>query len=143
MTAERNDLDALFDHVSVKQRCSRAQQLARAPRLAAHLLIRAYQLSLSMLVGRQCRHWPSCSAYTDEAILHYGLWRGGWVGLARICRCNPWGTSGIDLVCEALPAEARWYAPWRYGRWRGTNAPAAPVVEGPGLTGPGAAPGPS
>lgn len=78
-----------------------------------------------MLVGRHCRHWPSCSAYTDEAILRFGLWRGGWAGFARICRCSPWGTSGVDIVCEALPPDARWYRPWSYGRWRGTNVPAA------------------
>jgi putative membrane protein insertion efficiency factor len=86
-------------------------------------MIRAYQLSFSMLVGRGCRHWPSCSSYTDEAIQRHGLWRGGWVGFARICRCTPLGTSGIDLVCEELPAGSTWYRPWSYGRWRGVNAP--------------------
>ena len=136
MKAEPNDLDALFDQVSVKQRFSLARKIGRLPRAAAHLLIRGYQLSLSMLVGRHCRHWPSCSAYTDEAIQRFGLWRGGWIGLARICRCNPWGTSGIDIVCEALPPAGRWYRPWRYGRWRGTSEPG-------GLSGPGAEPAPS
>lgn len=76
-----------------------------------------------MLVGRWCRHWPSCSTYADQAIQRHGLWAGGWMGLARVCRCGPGGTSGIDIVCEALPEEARWFAPWRYGRWRGVNAP--------------------
>lgn len=97
--------------------------IMRVPRQGAHWLIRGYQLSLSMLIGRQCRHWPSCSDYTDEAIQRFGLWRGGWVGFARICRCTPLGTSGIDLVCEELPHGARWYRPWSYGRWRGVNAP--------------------
>jgi putative membrane protein insertion efficiency factor len=96
--------------------------ISRAPRLIAHWLIRAYQLSLSMLIGRTCRHFPSCSSYTDEAILKYGLWAGGWIGVARLCRCHPWGTSGVDIVCEALPPTAHWYTPWRYGRWRGTNS---------------------
>jgi putative membrane protein insertion efficiency factor len=99
------------------------QGLMQIPRQSAHVAIKGYQYSLSMLVGRQCRHWPSCSAYTDTAILRFGLWRGGWMGLARICRCNPWGTEGIDLVCEELPPESGWYRPWRYGRWRGVNAP--------------------
>ncbi len=72
-------------------------------RRAAHLVIRAYQLSLSALVGRQCRHEPSCSAYTDEAIARHGLWTGGLLGLARICRCHPWGTSGYDPVPQHLP----------------------------------------
>lgn len=102
---------------------AQAERLKLAPRRGAHWAIRSYQLSLSMLIGRHCRHWPSCSTYTDEAIQRFGLWRGGWVGVARICRCTPLGTSGIDLVCEELPAQAAWYRPWRYGRWRGVNAP--------------------
>jgi uncharacterized protein len=96
----------------------------KVPRKTAHVLIRSYQLSLSMLVGRWCRHWPSCSTYTDEAIQRYGLWAGGWMGLARICRCGPGGTSGIDIVCEAVPTGSSWRKPWRYGRWSGVNAPA-------------------
>ncbi len=95
----------------------------------AHLVIRGYQLTLSALVGRQCRHWPSCSSYTDEAIKRHGLWAGGWMGVARICRCTPFGTSGIDLVPEALPPASAWYKPWTYGRWRGVNAPPAFVCE--------------
>jgi putative membrane protein insertion efficiency factor len=95
----------------------------RAVARAAHLAIRGYQLTLSGLVGRQCRHWPSCSEYTDEAIQRHGLWAGGWMGTARICRCGPFGTAGIDLVPSALPPHSAWYMPWRYGRWRGVNAP--------------------
>ena len=93
-------------------------------RHGAHYLIRGYQLTLSGLIGRQCRHWPSCSDYTDEAIQRHGLWAGGWIGFARICRCGPLGTSGIDLVPDALPVSSAWYKPWAYGRWRGVNAPA-------------------
>jgi uncharacterized protein len=78
----------------------------RPTRRAAHLAIRGYQLTLSGLVGRQCRHWPSCSAYTDEAIQRHGFLAGGWMGLARICRCGPFGTHGIDLVPEVRPAGA-------------------------------------
>lgn len=118
-----DERDEMASNRALSRLFAKAASLKRGPRLGAHWLIRGYQLSLSMLVGRQCRHWPSCSAYTDEAIQRYGLWRGGWVGFARICRCNPRGTSGIDLVCEELPLRATWYSPWRYGRWRGVNAP--------------------
>ena len=92
-------------------------------RHGAHCLIRGYQLTLSGLIGRGCRHLPSCSEYTDEAIQRHGLWPGAWIGLARICRCGPYGTAGIDLVPEALPHSATWYKPWVYGRWRGVHAP--------------------
>jgi putative membrane protein insertion efficiency factor len=95
-------------------------------RRAAHWAIRAYQLTLSGLIGRQCRHWPSCSAYADQAIAQHGLWPGGWMGFARICRCGPFGTHGIDLVPDRLPADAAWYRPWAYARWRGVEAPPSP-----------------
>ena len=88
-------------------------------RRAAHYLIRFYQLTFSALVGRTCRHLPTCSSYTDEAIQKHGLWAGGWIGLSRICRCGPWGTHGYDPVPEDLPAGAHTYLPWRYGQWRG------------------------
>ena len=97
-------------------------------RRAAHGAIRAYQLTLSGLIGRHCRHWPSCSAYTDEAIQRHGLWAGGWIGFSRVCRCGPFGTHGIDLVPERIPARARWWLPWRYGRWRGVEAPPSPFA---------------
>ncbi len=113
-TASNRALSRLF---------AQAGPVGRAPRRGAHYLIRGYQLSLSLLIGRQCRHWPSCSDYADEAIQRFGLWRGGWIAFARICRCTPLGSSGIDLVCEELPAGAAWYRPWSYGRWRGVNAP--------------------
>ncbi len=99
--------------------------IANGPSLAARGLIQAYRYSLSALVGAHCRHLPTCSAYADEAIGRFGLWAGGWMTLARLCRCHPFGTSGLDVVPGALPARAHWYLPWRYGRWRGTNSPPA------------------
>jgi len=95
----------------------------RLPRKAGRMLIWTYRHTLSPLVGYNCRHLPTCSVYGDEAIRRFGLWAGGWMTLARLLRCQPWGTSGIDLVPQTLPSGARWYLPWRYGRWRGVNAP--------------------
>jgi putative membrane protein insertion efficiency factor len=87
-------------------------------RASAHFLIRFYQLTLSSLAGRHCRHLPTCSEFTDEAIQTHGLWAGGWMGLARLCRCRPGGTSGYDPPPSAIPQGASWRAPWRYGVWR-------------------------
>jgi len=94
----------------------------RTPRLAGQGLVRIYRLTLAPLIGFNCRHLPTCSDYADQAIEHFGLWAGGWMTVARLLRCHPWGTSGLDFVPQALPAKARWYLPWRYARWRGTNA---------------------
>jgi putative membrane protein insertion efficiency factor len=93
-----------------------------APRLFARGLIKVYRHSVSALTGFDCRHLPTCSIYADEAIGRFGLWAGGWMTLARLLRCHPFGTSGLDFVPLSLPDRARWYLPWRYGRWRGTNA---------------------
>ena len=95
--------------------------IARGPGLAARGLIAVYRLTFSALVGFECRHLPTCSVYADEAIGRFGLWAGGWMTLARLSRCHPLGTSWLDFVPASLPAPSRWYLPWRYGRWRGTN----------------------
>nr|WP_310622105.1 membrane protein insertion efficiency factor YidD [Pseudovibrio sp. M1P-2-3] len=79
--------------------------------------IRIYQHSLSLLIGRACRYAPTCSHYTEQAIRRFGFWAGGWMGLARILRCNPFGGSGFDPVPNCLPHKARWFMPWRYGYW--------------------------
>ena len=94
---------------------------ARLPRQVGRLLVMIYRYALAPLIGPRCRHIPSCSEYADEAIEQFGLWAGGWMAFARIMRCHPWGTHGLDFLPADVPAGARWYCPWRYGRWRGTN----------------------
>jgi putative membrane protein insertion efficiency factor len=98
--------------------------IARFPRMTARGLIAIYRYGISGVLGPRCRHLPTCSAYGDEAITRFGLWAGGWMTLARIMRCHPWGTHGLDYVPQERPDDARWWMPWRYGRWRGTNSPA-------------------
>lgn len=94
---------------------------ARLPRLFGRALVTIYRYTLSPLIGPRCRHLPSCAEYADEAIARFGLWAGGWITLARVLRCHPFGTAGLDFVPAQAPDGARWYLPWRYGRWRGTN----------------------
>jgi putative membrane protein insertion efficiency factor len=67
-------------------------------RAVALLLIRAYQLTLSPLLGNRCRYYPTCSAYTHEAISKYGVFRGTSLGLRRLLRCHPFHAGGIDPV---------------------------------------------
>jgi hypothetical protein len=115
------------------------QWIMAAPRQAARALVMLYRYTLSPLIGFHCRHLPTCSEYSDEALSRHGLWAGGWMTLARLCRCHPLGTSGLDFVPASLPERCRWYAPWRYGRWRGVNDKPdqgaalrpPPVVDGP------------
>ena len=94
---------------------------ARLPRLAGRGLVALYRYTLAPLIGPRCRHLPGCSDYADEAICPLRAVGGRWMALARILRCHPWGTHGLDFVPAELPAGAHWWLPWRYGRWRGTN----------------------
>jgi putative membrane protein insertion efficiency factor len=59
-------------------------------------LIRAYQLTLSPLLGPACRFEPSCSRYMIGALQKYGLLRGSARGVRRLLRCHPWNPGGYD-----------------------------------------------
>ncbi|WP_445263756.1 membrane protein insertion efficiency factor YidD [Rhodohalobacter sp. 8-1] len=61
-------------------------------------IIRFYQLAISPYLGQTCRHAPTCSSYMIEAIREWGTAKGVWMGLKRLARCHPWGTSGYDPV---------------------------------------------
>ena len=98
-----------------------ADSFRHAPRLLGRGLVKIYRYTLSPLIGFECRHLPTCSDYADQALDRYGLWAGGWMTLARLLRCQPFGTSGLDFVPDAVSADARWCLPWRYARWRGTT----------------------
>ena len=60
--------------------------------------LRAYKLTLSPLIGRQCRFLPTCSEYAAAALIGHGPWRGSYLAARRLCRCHPWGASGFDPV---------------------------------------------
>ena len=52
-------------------------------------LIRFYQRNISPCFPARCRFRPTCSAYAYEAIMKYGVLKGGWLALRRFLRCHP------------------------------------------------------
>lgn len=60
--------------------------------------IRFYQKAISPFLGQNCRYYPSCSQYAYEAIDRYGIFRGGWMAVARLARCHPFHPGGFDPV---------------------------------------------
>jgi putative membrane protein insertion efficiency factor len=65
------------------------------------LPVRGYRLVFSLWVGHNCRYLPSCSAYALEALETHGALRGGALAAGRLCRCHPFGGSGLDPVPPA------------------------------------------
>ena len=62
------------------------------------LPIKFYQKCISPLTPPMCRFTPTCSNYAVEAIKKHGPFKGFWLAVKRIARCNPWGGSGYDPV---------------------------------------------
>ena len=52
-------------------------------------------LSPWLLPGK-CRYIPTCSEYFIQAVEKYGPFRGSWLGMKRILRCNPFHEGGYD-----------------------------------------------
>ncbi|PKL36591.1 membrane protein insertion efficiency factor YidD [Candidatus Peregrinibacteria bacterium HGW-Peregrinibacteria-1] len=78
--------------------------LLKVPRHFFALLIKIYQRTLSpdhgifraLWPNGYCRFHPSCSEYGRQAILKYGVFKGGFMASKRVIRCNPWNKGGED-----------------------------------------------
>lgn len=58
-------------------------------------LIKVYQ-SISKYTPPVCRFTPTCSEYMRQAIVKYGVLKGVWLGVKRICKCHPFHPGGYD-----------------------------------------------
>ncbi len=72
-------------------------------------LIRFYQQRLSPLKRQPCcRFYPTCSVYAFQAVEKYGAWKGGWLALRRISRCQPFYKGDrIDPVPQLPHSEGK------------------------------------
>jgi putative membrane protein insertion efficiency factor len=61
-------------------------------------IISGYQYLISPILPRTCRFHPTCSEYTKEALLKYGMFKGLFFSFKRVLRCNPFNAGGYDPV---------------------------------------------
>jgi putative membrane protein insertion efficiency factor len=72
--------------------------MARAIGALLRGAIKAYQWTISPVIGPVCRYTPSCSHYAAAAIAAHGPAAGVWLAIKRIARCHPWADGGFDPV---------------------------------------------
>lgn len=63
--------------------------------------IKIYSYLVSPLLGKNCRFYPTCSAYMQESIEKHGVLKGLWFGTKRLVKCHPYHKGDmIDPVPE-------------------------------------------
>ena len=65
-------------------------------------LIRGYRTSISTSRPPCCRFIPTCSAYALEAVEKYGAWKGGFLALRRILKCQPFHKQ-VSIEYDPVP----------------------------------------
>ena len=45
-----------------------------------------------------CKHQPTCSNYAIGVINEFGFFKGTYLSIKRILRCNPWSKGGYDPI---------------------------------------------
>ena len=65
-------------------------------------LIRFYQKAISPMRPPCCRFIPTCSAYAVEAVEKYGAWKGGFLALRRILKCQPFHKQ-VSIEYDPVP----------------------------------------
>ncbi|MBI5530766.1 MAG: membrane protein insertion efficiency factor YidD [Candidatus Doudnabacteria bacterium] len=81
-------------------------KLTSLPKKTAVALIKVYQATLSPDHGLfkakyphgYCRHYPTCSEYSKQAITKFGLIKGGALGVKRVLTCNPFVDPKVDPI---------------------------------------------
>lgn len=91
------------------KRLDSALWAAGAPaRLLLLGLVKVYRLTLSGWLGGQCRFYPTCSHYAEDAIRTHGALKGSAMAVWRIARCGPFTGGGVDHVPPRRDRDAKY-----------------------------------
>ncbi len=62
------------------------------------LFIDFYRYFISPLFPANCRFYPTCSQYAKDAIVKFGVIKGGILIIKRLSKCHPYHQGGFDPV---------------------------------------------
>ena len=82
--------------------------MATVSKTSAQVLIffvKCYQYVLSPLLGPRCRFYPTCSEYTKQSLQQHGVFKGLYLSVARILRCQPFSKGGLDPVPQSIKSK--------------------------------------
>lgn len=66
--------------------------------ITATTLIKLYRKFISPLKPPTCRFYPTCSQYAIDSLEKYGIIKGMYKSIIRICKCHPFHPGGYDPV---------------------------------------------
>ena len=70
-------------------------------------IIKVYKKFISPVLPPSCRFYPTCSSYALVSVERFGFFKGGWLAVKRVIRCNPYNAGGFDPVPLVYPAKKR------------------------------------
>ncbi len=62
------------------------------------VFIDTYRYLISPLLPASCRFYPTCSQYAKEALIQFGVIKGGLLTIRRLIKCHPYHQGGFDPV---------------------------------------------
>ncbi|HHU20225.1 MAG TPA: membrane protein insertion efficiency factor YidD [Bacilli bacterium] len=63
-------------------------------------IIGFYRKYISPMTPPSCRFHPTCSEYGMTAISRFGAFKGSFLTIVRMLKCNPFHSGGFDPVPE-------------------------------------------
>ena len=87
-------------HSQENEKCRCNNRVDRVLTFFPLVAIKAYRYGVSPMIGKQCRFYPSCSAYAEESFSRFGFVKGAWLTGRRLIKCHPWHDGGFDPVPE-------------------------------------------
>ena len=67
-----------------------------------------YRYCISPILPHACKFSPSCSNYMIESVSAWGFFKGFYLGVKRILRCNPKAKGGVDRVPINIKGDYKW-----------------------------------